>query len=312
VPSYILRRIAYAFFTLLGVVSILFFLLHLTGDPASLYVPARASPAQVALFRQAHGFNDPLPLQYVRFIGDALHGDFGTSLTFGRPALPLALGALPATLALAGVAILFAVVIGVPAGIIAAVRKGRATDTAVMTGALFGLSVPPFWLGLMLILLVGVHLKWLPVSGAGGVDHLILPALTIAAAMGGALARLLRSNLLEALNQDYVRTAQAMGLRHRSVVMRHALKNAMLPLITVFGLQVGLIITGVFVVEVVFAYPGMGQLTINAIEQRDFPLVEACVLVAGLGYVVLNLIVDITYKYLDPRIRLTSGSRRKR
>jgi peptide/nickel transport system permease protein len=312
VPSYILRRVVYALFTLLGVVSILFFLLHLTGDPASLYVPPRASPADVAKFRAAHGFDKSLVVQYVLFIQNALRGNFGTSLTFGQPALSMALKALPATLALAGTAIVFALVVGVPAGIIAAVRKGSVTDAAVMTGALFGLSVPPFWLGLMLILLVGVRLQWLPVSGSGGLSHLILPGITIAAAMGGGLARLLRSNLLEALHQDYVRTAQGMGLRRRSIVLRHALRNALLPSLTVFGLQVGLIITGVFVVEVVFAYPGMGQLTINAIEQRDFPLVEACVLVAGVGYIALNLIVDIVYTYLDPRIRFTAGRRRAR
>jgi peptide/nickel transport system permease protein len=302
--AYVARRLAWAIVTLLAIATILFFLLHLTGDPASFFVPQRATAADIARFRAAHGYDAPLLVQYVRFVGDIGTGDFGRSLTFGQPALRVVLEFLPASVALALAATVFALLVGIPTGIVAALRKGSMADTALMTGALAGLSVPSFWLALMLILVFGVQLKLLPISGRGGFDHLILPAITIGLPMAGSMARLLRSNLIESLGQDSIRTARALGLPRRSIVLRHALKNAALPSLTVFGLEVALVLTGVFIVEVVFAYPGLGRLTINAIRQRDFPIVQAAIFLAGLTYIVLNLLIDLAYTYLDPRIRL--------
>jgi peptide/nickel transport system permease protein len=302
--GYVLRRVVYAAATLLAIATILFFLLHLTGDPATLFVPQRATPEDIAAFRAAHGFDDPLLAQYLRFLSDAVRGDFGESLTFGQPALEVVAEFLPASVALALLATVFALLIGVPTAIFAALRRGTIVDTGLMATALTGLSVPNFWLALMLILVFGVWLEVLPISGRGGFDHLILPALTIALPMAGSVARLLRSNLIESMSQDYIRTARALGLPRRSIVMRHAFKNASLPSLTAFGLEVALVLTGVFVVEVVFAYPGLGRLTINAIEQRDFPIVLAAIFIAGLAYVLINLAVDIAYTFLDPRIRL--------
>ncbi|MCI0543616.1 MAG: ABC transporter permease [Actinobacteria bacterium] len=304
--AYIARRLGYSIITLIGVATILFFLLQATGDPALVYLPQRASAADVEAFREAHGFNDPILVQYARFITNFLTGDFGESLNFGRPALGLVMEFVPATVSLALAATIIAVVVGVPLGILAAVKRGTAADTLLMTGALTGLSIPDFWLGLMLILVFGVELGWFPISGRGGLDHLILPAVTIGVAMAGSLARLLRSNLIDALGQDYIRTARAMGIRWSKIVAKHALKNASLPSLTSFALQVALILTGVFVVEVVFAYPGMGRLVINAINQRDFAVVQTGIFLAGVAYVLLNLVVDVVYTYLDPRIRLVA------
>jgi peptide/nickel transport system permease protein len=303
---YLLGRLGWAFVTLFIIATILFFLLHLTGDPVAFFVPPRATAEDIASYRAAHGYDQGLTVQYVRFLGDIFTGEFGRSLTFGRPALSIVAEFLPASIVLAVAATVFALLVGVPAGIISALRKGSKVDTALMTSALTGLSIPSFWLALMLILVFGVRLDVLPISGRGGPSHLILPAITIGLPMAGSTARLLRSNLIESMSQDYIRTARALGLPQRTIVLRHALKNASLPSLTAFGLEVALVLTGVFIVEVVFAYPGLGRLTINAIGQRDFPIVQAAIFVAGVAYVLLNLVVDLAYTYLDPRIRLAA------
>lgn len=302
--TYVARRLAYAVFTLAGVATILFFLLHLTGNPAVLYVPQRASPQAIAAWSASHGFNKPLLVQYATFMASIVRGQFGTSLTFGQPAVGLVLQFFPATLALGTTATVMGLLIGVPVGLVSGTRKGSATDTAAMTSALVGLSLPSFWLALMLILVFGVVLRLLPVAGAGGLSHLILPGLTIAVIIGGDIARMLRSNLIDVLSQDYIRTARALGLRPAGVVFRHALKNALLPTLTVFGLDLAAVISGVYIVEVIFAYPGVGLLTINAINQRDFPVVEASVFLAAVIFVLINLAVDLLYSVLDPRVRL--------
>jgi peptide/nickel transport system permease protein len=299
----IVHRVLYGVFTLWAIATILFFMLQLSGDPAVLYVSPRATPAAIDTFREVHGFNDPVLVQYARFLREAATGSFGESLTFGRPALGVVWEFLPASLVLAATAIAMAVLIGAPVGIIAALRKGKALDMTLMTASLAGLSIPAFWLGLILILLFAVDLQWFPVGGKGGIEHLVLPGFTIALAMAGSLARLLRSNLVEVLDQDYIRTARAMGVPRRSLIGRHALKNAALPVLTSFSLEAALVLTGVFVVEVVYAYPGMGRITIDAINQQDFAVVQASIFVGSLAYILMNLVVDIAYTFLDPRIR---------
>ena len=292
---------------LLGVLTIVFFLMRLSGDPALLFLPAQATPQDVAVYRHAHGLDRPLPVQYGWFLADAVRGDFGRSLRFEEPALPLVLSRLPATLLLAGCASLVGLALAVPLGTVAALRKGRLADSLAMLGALLGQSFPQFWLGLMLILLLAVRVRAFPPSGFGGVRFLVLPSLTLGLAVAALLARLLRANLIEALGQDYVRTGRAKGLALSQVVRRHAFKNAALPSLTVFGLQLGLLISNAVVVEFVFGYPGIGRLALAAINQRDYPVVLAFIFVVGLIYALLNLIVDLLYTWLDPRIRLTGA-----
>lgn len=304
------RRLVYAVLTLLGVATALFLLLQLTGDPSALFLPDRASDADREAFRHAHGWDRPLHVQWWRFITSMVQGDFGTSLRFRRPAIDVVLDALPSSAELAGMAIVFGLLIGVPAGIVAAWRRGRALDSMIMTGSLVGYSLPVFWLGMMLSLVFGVKLGWLPVSGRGDIRHLVLPGLTIGVGMAGSTARLLRSNLVDALNEDYIRTARAKGCSEGRVVMVHALRNASLPSLTLLGLQVALVLTGVFIVEVVYAYPGLGRLTIDAINGRDFPIVEAAIVLSGGVYVAVNLITDVLYGVLDPRIELGREARR--
>jgi peptide/nickel transport system permease protein len=290
---------------LVGVLTIVFFLMRLSGDPALLFLPAQATAQDVAVYKRVHGLDRSLPVQYGYFLADAAHGDFGRSLRFEEPALPLVLSRLPATLLLAGSSALVGLAIAIPLGIVAALRRGRAADTLAMVAALLGQSFPQFWLGLMLILLLAVRVKAFPPSGAGGLQHLVLPSLTLGLALAALLARLLRANLIEVLAQDYIRTGRAKGLSPRQVVRRHALKNAALPSLTVLGLQLGLLISNAVVVEFVFGYPGIGRLALTAINQRDYPVVLAFIFVVGLIYAVLNLVVDLLYTWLDPRVRLT-------
>ncbi|HEX6512247.1 MAG TPA: ABC transporter permease [Chloroflexota bacterium] len=289
---------------LVGVLTIVFFLMRLTGDPALLFLPAQATPQDVAIYKAAHGLDRPLPVQYGYFLADAARGDFGRSLRFGEPALGLVLSRLPASLLLAGCAAVVGLALAAPLGIVAALRRGRAADSVAMLGALLGQSFPQFWLGLMLILLLAVRVRAFPPSGAGGIQFLVLPSLTLGLAMAALLARLLRANLIDVLGQDYIRTGRAKGLARSRVVARHALKNATLPSLTVFGLQLGLLISNAVVVEFVFGYPGMGRLALTAINQRDYPVVLAFIFVVGLVYAGLNLVVDVLYTWLDPRIRL--------
>jgi peptide/nickel transport system permease protein len=278
----------------------------LTGDPALLFLPAQATPEDVAIYKHAHGFDRPLPVQYGYFLADAARGDFGRSLRFGEPALGLVLSRLPATLELAGCAAVVGLVFALPLGTIAALRRGSLADTLAMLGALFGQSFPQFWLGLMLILLLAVRFKLFPPSGSGGIQFLVLPSLTLGLALAALLARLLRANLIDVLGQDYIRTGRAKGLSAWAVLHRHAFKNAALPSLTVFGLQLGLLISNAVVVEFVFGYPGVGRLALTAINQRDYPVVLAFIFVVGLVYALLNLAVDLLYTWFDPRIRLSA------
>jgi peptide/nickel transport system permease protein len=299
----ILERLSHAIVVVVGVSLLCFMLVHLTGDPAALLLPLDASQEDRDRFRAAMGLDRPLPVQYADFVVHAVQGDFGNSLRFQQPAMGLVVERLPATLALAGVSLGLALVIGVPAGLIAGVKRNSIFDRVAMLLALAGQCVPAFWLGLMLILLFSVWLRLLPVSGGGTFAHLILPGLTLSFYTMALVARLLRSNMLDVMNADYVRTARAKGLSERVIVLRHALKNAAIPVVTVVGLSAGYLLGGAVIVEQVFAYPGLGRLVYQSISNRDVAVVQAFVVLISLVVLAINLTVDLAYTLLDPRVR---------
>jgi len=299
---YLLKRLWHTVYVVIGISMISFFFIHLSGDPVMLMLPADASVAQMEQLRQQLGLNDPLPVQYWRFATRAIRGDFGESLYYHIPALRLILERLPASLELAVAAMVVALGISIPIGIISAVRRGSALDMASMFAALFGLSMPHFWLGIMFILLFSLKLGWLPTSGRGTLAQLIMPALALGLSLMAMFARLTRSVMLEVLSLDYVRTARAKGLKERIVIGKHALKNALIPLVTVAGMQFGFLIGGTVIIETVFAWPGAGRLVVQAIFNRDYPLVQACVFILALIFVAVNFLVDMLYVYLDPQI----------
>ncbi len=299
---YILKRLWHTVFVLVGISLISFFFIRLSGDPVMLLLPQDASMQEIEEMRQRLGLNDPLPVQYVRFIGNAVRGDLGESLYYHTPALDLILERLPASLELALAAMAVALLVAVPLGILSAVRRGSALDMGSMVAALFGLSMPHFWLGIMMILLFSVKLGWLPTSGRGTWAQLVMPSLSLGLGLMAMFARLTRSVMLEILGLDYVRTARAKGLRERVVIGKHALKNALIPLVTVAGMQFGFLIGGTVIIETVFAWPGVGRLVVQSIFNRDYPLVQASVLVLAVLFVLVNLLVDLLYVYLDPQI----------
>jgi peptide/nickel transport system permease protein len=272
------------------------------GDPARIMLPESASPEQVQAMRHLLGLDQPLPVQYLVFVGQALRGDLGRSLFYGQPTVQVVLEHLPATLALAGAALALALVVAVPLGVLSAVRRDTVWDWLGMTLALVGQSVPAFWLGLMLILVFAVYLGLLPSSGIGGPDHLLLPSVTLAASLMALATRLVRSGLLDVQHEDWMRTARAKGLTERAVVYRHGLRNTLIPLVTVVGLQCGALLGGAVIVETVFAWPGVGTVVYTAINARDYPLIQTSVLLLSLCFVLINLVVDVLYAYLDPRI----------
>lgn len=300
--GYVLKRLWQAVYVLVGISAISFFFIHLSGDPVMLMLPADATHEQIESLRKQLGFDDPLPLQYVRFVTHALQGDFGQSLYYRVPAMELIVERLPASLELAVAAMAIALGVAVPLGIISAVKRGSLLDMGSMFGALIGLSVPHFWLGIMLILLFSVKLGWLPTSGRGTLAQLFMPSLALGMGLTAMFARLTRSVMLEVLGQDYVRTARAKGLKETLVIGKHALKNALIPLVTVAGMQFGFLIGGTVIIETVFAWPGVGRLVVQAIFNRDYPLVQASVLVLAVVFVAVNLVVDLLYVYLDPQI----------
>jgi peptide/nickel transport system permease protein len=300
---YIATRLLHALFVLFGVFTIVFALGHLGGDPTAIMLPLDATDADRARLRAAYGLDQPLPIQFVRYLGRALRGDLGESLRFREPAMRVVLERLPATLELAGAALLVALVVAVPAGLCAALRPNGKLDAAVSLLALVGQALPTFWLGLLLVMVVAVQWRLLPTSGRGGPEHLILPAITLAAYTTALLSRVLRSSLLDVIARDYVRTARAKGLAERAVVGRHALKNALIPAVTILGLQLGNLFGGAVITETVFAYPGMGQLAIQAISNRDFPVVQAFVVLVSAVVLAASLLTDLAYTLLDPRIR---------
>jgi peptide/nickel transport system permease protein len=304
VIRFVVRRLLQTVFVLVGVSFLSFGVLFVSGDPALQMVGPDATAEQIEDLRHQMGFDRPWPIQYLDFMSKAVRGDFGVSIRNRQPAFDLVKERLPATLQLSGAALAIALVVALPVGIFSATHHNTAYDSLAMLGALLGQSIPVFWLGLMLILVFGVNLRWLPISGYGEPQHLLLPALTLGTYSMARNARLVRSSMLEVLGLDFVRTARAKGLTSLAVNLRHALKNALLPVITVVGLEFGLLLGGAIVVETIFAWPGVGRLMLNAIQGKDYPLVEAAVITLALVFVVLNLLVDLAYAYLDPRIRL--------
>lgn len=303
--AYLVRRIFHALLVVIGVSLVIFAISRLSGDPVSLMVPFDVPQQQREAIRQELGLDRPLPVQYLDFLANAARGDFGTSVRNRVPALRLVVERVPATLELAAVALTFAVITAIPLGTLSALKHNSAWDLVGMTITFLGQSIPSFWLGILLILVLGVNLRWLPISGSGTPLHLIMPAITLGSFFMASLARLTRSSLLEVLGQDYVRTARAKGLAEVVVIGLHALKNAAIPIVTAIGVYVGQLLSGAVITEQIFAYPGVGRLAIDAISTRDFPVVQANVIFVSLVVVVLSLLVDMLYLALDPRIRYT-------
>jgi len=301
--QYLLRRITYSLLALIVIASLMFVLLRLTGDPATATLGAEASPAAVESFRSEWGLDRPIWEQYAVFVSHVVRGDFGVSFRSLQPALQLVLERLPNTVQLALAAMCVTLIIAVPLGIIAALKKDRPVDAAAMSFAVVGQSVPGFFLGIVLILVFAVQLRWLPVAGGQGFASLVLPAVALGVSGAGLVSRLLRSSLAEAMRGEYVRTARAKGLRERVVLTRHALKNALLPVVTVLGLQMGHLFGGAVIAEVVFSYPGIGLLLNQAIFNADFAVVQAAVTMIGAIVIVMNLLTDLLYAFLNPRIR---------
>jgi ABC-type dipeptide/oligopeptide/nickel transport system permease component len=301
---YLALRLAYTLPVIWLVVSIVFLLIHLVpGDPVLQMLGEGAPAADVQAARHAFGLDVPLATQYFRYWKGVLHGDFGPSLRYSQSVASLIVQRYPYTIQLTLAALFIAILASVPAGVHSARRRNRWDDRALSVVSLFGLSFPNFALGPILILLFAVKLGWLPVSGAGTPANLALPAITMGGALAAILTRMVRTSMLEELNHDYIRTARAKGLSERNVVYRHALRNAMIPIITVLGLQFGALLAGAIVTETIFSWPGIGRLTIQAIGNRDYYLVQGCILAIGLTYVMVNLLTDLLYSALNPRIR---------
>jgi peptide/nickel transport system permease protein len=302
--TYFVRRFLIALPVILGVATLVFLLIHLIpGDPVEIMLGETALQVDRDELRRELGLDLPIVVQYTRFLLQICRGDLGQSLHYREPVSRLIVQRYPATLALTVSAMLVSLWIAVPAGILSGIRQYSAWDHAAMLLALVGVSIPNFWLGPLLIWLFSIHLGWFPVSGTGGVRHLVLPALTLGTSMAAIVARMTRSSILEVLREDYVLTARAKGLSERSVILKHVLRNAMLPVITVVGLQFGALLAGAVITETIFSWPGLGTLLIQAIQTRDYPLVQGCVLVVSLSYVFVNLCTDMLYVLVDPRIQ---------
>ena len=302
--TYVLRRFLVAIPTLWGVATVVFIMARLLpGDPARVIAGVLATQGDVDRIRRQMGLDQPLPVQYLDFLGSLLRLDLGRSAHTNAPVLEEIGSRLPYTIELAFVALVVAVAIGILAGVTAAVRRNSKTDLIISSLSVFGISMPVYWLGLMLIIVFAVGLHALPAAGADQPTSIILPALTLALFSVGLIARMTRSSMLEVLGQDYVRTARAMGLGSGSVIFRHALRNALLPIITVIGLQVGSLLGGAVLTETIFAWPGVGRLLIDSIFFRDYPVVQGLVLMFGATFILVNLLVDLLYAYVDPRIR---------
>ncbi|MCC7023953.1 MAG: ABC transporter permease [Thermomicrobiales bacterium] len=303
---YLVQRLILAVPVLLGVSIVVFLMLHLLpGDPALAMLAGQSgiTSEDVDRIRRQLGLDQPLPVQYLTYIGRVLHGDFGESVHSHRPVLEMIAEQAGATIQLAVAAMVIAVTMGIVLGTISALRQNTWVDTLSMLVALFGVSMPSFWFGLILIYIFSLQLGWLPVTGQGGWQRLVLPAIALGMDFSAITARLVRANLLEVLRQDYILTARAKGLRNQAVIARHALRNAMIPVLTIIGLQLGNLLGGAVVIETVFAREGIGRLAVTAILSKDFPLVQGIVLVAAVVYVSINLLIDLSYATLDPRIR---------
>lgn len=306
--AYIFQRLLGALLVILGVVSIVFLLIHLIpGDPVEIMLGESASTADREALRVALGLNLPIGVQFQNYLYGLLQFDTGNSIHFQRPVSDLLLERLPATGLLALVTLIITLSVALPLGVIAAVRRNTWWDTGAMSFSMLGVSIPNFWLGPVLILIFSLWLGWFPISGQGGFTAVILPALTLATGLIAVLSRMVRSSMLEVLGEDYMRTARAKGLPPHTVILHHGLRNALLPVITLLGLQLGALLAGAVITETVFSWPGIGLLTIESIQSRDYPVVQACVLLISVTYVLVNLLTDLAYAWVDPRVRLGSG-----
>lgn len=300
----LLFRLIYTIPVVWLVVSIVFLLIHIVpGDPIEQMLGEGARPADIAALRHAYGLDQPLGTQYLQYWKGVLHGNLGSSIRLNDSITHLVLNRYPYTVELTIAALIIAVLISLPAGISSALHRDRWQDRVLSFVSLLGLSFPGFALGPILILLVSIKIGWLPVSGAGGISHLVLPAITMGSALAAILTRMVRTAMLEELGQDYVRTARAKGLPERTVIYKHALRNALIPVITLLGLQFGALLAGAIVTETIFSWPGIGRLTVSAINNRDYPLLQGCILAVGLTYVLVNLATDVLYLVVNPRIR---------
>ena len=304
--SFLLRRLLLLIPVLWGVATLVFLLLHfIPGDPVDLLLGDSALGTDRETLRDQMGLNDPLIVQYLRYFGDLLQGDWGTSLFSKKPVFDEIMERVPASMELMFGAMVVTILVAMPLGLIAAVNKGSWIDQGAMIFSLLGVSIPNFWLGPMLILLFSIHFDLLPVNERGGLEHLILPALTLGTSLASILARITRSSVVETLETEYIRTARSKGISELRILFRHALRNALIPIVTVIGLQVGVLLSGAIITEAIFDWPGLGNLLISAINSRNYPLVQGCVLFIAGSYVMVNLVVDLLYAYLDPRIRLS-------
>jgi peptide/nickel transport system permease protein len=322
--TFLVRRLLQSVIVLIGVTLISFISLQIGGDPTFLFVSENASTEEIQRAREILGFDKPLHIQYLTYVWNVMQFDFGNSLSYRQPAMQVVLSALPATIELTIFSLVLAIAISIPMGIVSALHRGKPIDGGIMTVAMIGQSIPNFWMGIMMILFFGLYLRWFPISGhvpflvplfegdfrtafgnlPQSLHYMIMPALAVGSYTLARNARLVRSSMLEVLQQDYVRTARSKGISEARVIVHHALRNAWLPVVTMIGLEFGFLLGGVVVVETVFSYPGIGRLVFNAINQRDIPVVQASVIVLALVFIVLNLIVDLIYVRLDPRVKL--------
>lgn len=304
--TYVVRRLLQGILVLFGISFVSFGAMFLAGDPTALMINETWTQDQIDEFRHRMGFDRPWPVQYLDFLSNAVHGDFGTSLRTTEPAFSLVMERMPATLELTLASLLFSTLGAIPLGIISAVKRNTLPDYLSMSFAIIGQAIPLFWLGLLMIQIFGLELRWLPISGRGTIKHLIMPAVALGTFSLACNARLIRSSLLEAMGQAYIVTARAKGLAERVVVFGHALRNALIPVVVMVGLQLGSLLGGAIITETIFAWPGVGRLTVHSIYNRDFPVVQAAVTLLAAIFVVTNIAVDIACAYLDPRIRLAA------
>lgn len=302
--AYLIRRLLILIPVLWGVVTLVFSFIHLIpGDPVVAMLGEQASAAEVQKLREQLKLNEALHIQYFLYLKGLVRGDLGNSLITEQPVLNTILRHYPATIELALASLVIAIAIALPAGVISATHKDQAADHLAMFLALLGLSMPNFWLGPMLIIIFALKLNLFPVSGPGGLSHLVLPSITLGTALAAFLTRMIRSSMLDELGKDYIRTARAKGLSQRRIIYRHALKNALIPVVTIVGLQFGTLLTGAIITETIFSWPGIGRMTIQAINQRNYPLVQGAILFISATYILINTLTDIAYAWLDPRIR---------
>lgn len=301
--KYFLQNLLKTIPVLLLITLIVFVLVRVTGDPVSLMLPETATDEERESLKEALGFNKPLPVQYVSFLGDLVQGDFGNSFRYQTDALALVLERLPATFELAIASMIVAILISIPLGILSAVKRNSFMDLFITGGAVLGKAMPSFWLGIMLILLFAVNAQFFPVSGRGGFLNLVLPALTLGTGIAAEMTRLIRSSMLEILGQDFIRTARSKGLMEAVVVNKHAFRNALIPVVTIMALQTSTLIGGTLITETVFAWPGLGQLLVQAVNLRDMAVVQAATFLIAVFVILSNLIADLVYRFLDPRIK---------